>query len=289
MRKMYAGLKESKPHGTKEYPYTQYHIHNQKNPFHIPVHWHEEMEIIYIRHGKLRISIEGDLYEGLAGQIYFVNPGELHYMETDTFPVDYYTILFPLSFISFRTEDLVEDEFMRPLRERSRMLIHDVNGKASAKSVEQLLEEIVSFNEDKCGMYRLRTKALLIEVLAELAEDSCLYEPNIKKSTSVQRNMISYIQEHFTDKISLEMLAKEFHMSEKYVSRYFKEQFAISFMQYVSHLRMERAKDLLRNSDLSVTELALSSGYPSVNFFIRSFKEMNQMTPLQYRKHFRFS
>ena len=142
---MYAGLKESKPHGTKEYPYTQYHIHNQKNPFHIPVHWHEEMEIIYIRHGKLRISIEGDLYEGLAGQIYFVNPGELHYMETDTLSVDYYTILFPLSFISFRTEDLVEDEFMRPLRERSRMLIHDVNGKTSAKSVEQLLEEIFSF------------------------------------------------------------------------------------------------------------------------------------------------
>ena len=286
---MYAGLKESKPHGTKAYPYTQYHIHKQKNPFHIPVHWHEEMEIIYIRHGRLRISIEGEVYEGMPGQIYLVNPGELHYMETDTIPVDYYTILFPLSFISFRTEDLIENEFMRPLREGSRVLIHDINSKCSVKHVGQILEKMIESNESSHGMYRLRTKALLIEMLAELVEDSCIYEPSIKKNTSVQRNMISYIQEHFADKISLEMLAEEFHMSEKYISRYFKEQFAISFTQYVSHLRMERAQDLLRNSDLSVTEISFSSGYPSVNFFIRSFKEMNQITPLQYRKHFRFS
>ena len=80
------------------------------------------------------------------------------------------------------------------------------------------------------------------------------------------------------------MLAVEFHLSEKYISRYFKERFSISFMQYVSHLRMERAKELLRGTDLSITEVALSSGYPSVNFFIRSFKTENQMTPLQYRK-----
>ena len=64
---MYAGLKESKPHGTKEYPYTQYHIRKQKNTFHVPVHWHEEMELIYISHGKLRVSIEGEVYEGLPG------------------------------------------------------------------------------------------------------------------------------------------------------------------------------------------------------------------------------
>ena len=81
------------------------------------------------------------------------------------------------------------------------------------------------------------------------------------------------------------MLANEFHMSEKYISRYFKEQFAISFIQYVAHLRMERARMLLRNSEMSITDVALSSGYPSVNFFIRNFKETYQITPLQYRKN----
>lgn len=286
---MYAGLKESKPHGTKEYPYTQYHIYKKTKPFHIPVHWHDEIEIIYVRSGRLRISIDGKLYEGTAGEIYLVNTGELHYMETDHLPVDYYTILFSMDFISSRTRDWLEREFIEPFRERKKLLLQDINQKESVEKMERLLWKIVDLNEEKAGMYQFRTKSLLMEFWSELVESECFYEPTFRKNTILQRDMISYIQEHFTEKLTLKMLADEFHLSEKYVSRYFKEQFAISFMQYVSHLRMERAKLLLANSELSVTEIALSCGYPSVNFFIRSFKEVNQETPLKYRKHLRFS
>ena len=130
---------------------------------------------------------------------------------------------------------------------------------------------------------------MLLEMVEFLLREDSFRVSDYVNDSNLHRDMIAYVQKHYAEKVSLAMLAEEFHMSEKYISRYFKEQFAISFTQYVSHLRMDRAKDLLRNSDLSVTELALSSGYPSVNFFIRSFKEMNQITPLQYRKHFRFS
>ncbi len=282
---MYSELKESKPHGTKEYPYTQYHISTEQKPFHIPVHWHEEMEIIYIKKGSLRISIEGDLYEGKPGEIYLVNPGELHYMEVDVAPVDYYTILFPLEFVSFQANDNMENEFMRPFRERNRQLTNDINTKRSMEKFEQRLENVIDLNHKKEGMYQLRTKGQLVEMFAELSEEGCFYEPVMRKNTEVQRNMLTYIQEHYTEKLNLQMLANEFHMSEKYISRYFKEQFAISFIQYVAHLRMERARMLLRNSEMSITDVALSSGYPSVNFFIRNFKETYQITPLQYRKN----
>jgi AraC-like DNA-binding protein len=55
-------------------------------------------------------------------------------------------------------------------------------------------------------------------------------------------------------------------------------------MQYVAHLRMTKAKELLLTTELSVTDIALSCGYPSVNLFIRGFKELHAVTPLQYRK-----
>ena len=100
----------------------------------------------------------------------------------------------------------------------------------------------------------------------------------------MQRDLLAYIQTHFTEKITLAMLAEEFHLSEKYISWYFKQHFSISFMQYVSHLRMMKAKDLLLTTDQPITEVALSCGYPSVNLFIRSFKEIHGVTPLQYRK-----
>jgi len=286
---MYLELKENKPHGTKEYAYTQYHIHKPTKPFHIPVHWHDEMEIIYIKKGKLRIFIEGEIYEGSSGEIYLVNPGELHYMETEYLPVDYYTILFPLQFISFQIQDRIERDFLLPFRERKNLLVHDINDKFSGEKMEQMLWKLIELNDKKEGMYQLRTKSQLVELLAELAEEGCFHIPSFRKNSNLQRDMISYIQENFTEKLTLEMLAQEFHLSEKYVSRYFKEQFAISFMQYVGHLRMERAKLLLQSSELSITEIAFSSGYPSVNLFIRNFKEVHQVTPLQYRKHFRIS
>ena len=54
---MYRELKENRPHGTKAYPYTQYFIHKPKKAFHIPVHWHDEVEIIYVKKGNITIYI----------------------------------------------------------------------------------------------------------------------------------------------------------------------------------------------------------------------------------------
>ena len=60
---MYLELKENRPHGTKEYPYTQYFIRKPKRAFHIPVHWHNEIEIIYVKQGQLSICIREELYQ----------------------------------------------------------------------------------------------------------------------------------------------------------------------------------------------------------------------------------
>ena len=89
---------------------------------------------------------------------------------------------------------------------------------------------------------------------------------------------------YLNPELTLQMLAEEFHLSERYISEYFKEHFSIGFMQYVGHLRMTKAKHLLLDTDLPITEVAFSCGFNSVNLFIRKFKEQYQLTPLQYRK-----
>ena len=83
---MYLELKENKPHGTKEYPYTQYHLYRFTHAFQIPVHWHDELEIIYVKSGFLTVSISGENYIGTHGDAYVVSPGNLHFMglQTDT-------------------------------------------------------------------------------------------------------------------------------------------------------------------------------------------------------------
>ena len=61
---MYFELKENKPHGTKDDPFSTYHIANGGRSFQIPVHWHDELEIIYVKSGFLTVSISGENYIG---------------------------------------------------------------------------------------------------------------------------------------------------------------------------------------------------------------------------------
>ncbi|MBR4027355.1 MAG: helix-turn-helix transcriptional regulator [Lachnospiraceae bacterium] len=284
---MYLELKENKPHGTKEYPYTQYFIRRMyktsKTAFHIPVHWHEELEIVYVKAGKLTICIGEELFHAGIGDVFFVNSGELHFMESDDMSVEYYTLLFPLKFISFQTEDLLEQEVLQPLRMKQLLFPTTITNERVKEQIVEVLKKVVLTYEEKEKGYQLRTRIFLLEIMELLIEEKSFYK-SFGKTSSMQRDMLSFIQAHYTEKITLEMLAEEFHLSQKYISYYFKEHFSISFMQYVGHLRMTKAKSLLEHTDLSITEVALSSGFFSVNLFIRNFKEMYQMTPLQYRK-----
>ena len=101
----------------------------------------------------------------------------------------------------------------------------------------------------------------------------------------VEKEMISYIQQNFMEKISLKEFGEQFHLSEKYISRYFKEHFHITLSQYITHLRLEYAKQLLQDTDIPVTEIAMQSGYQNVSYFIRSFKKTYGVSPLKYRKN----
>lgn len=281
---MYRELKENRPHGTKEYSYTQYFMHNPRKAFHIPVHWHDEVEIIYVKKGRISIYIGEERFPAVAGDLFFVNSGELHFMESDDMSVEYYTLLFPLNFISFQIEDALEQEVFLPLRQKMLLLPVQLKKFEAEKQMTNLVREIIDVNDEKEMGYQLRTRILLLELVEGLWKENGFRQGSFSNTTGMQRELLNYIQEHYTEKISLSMLAEEFHLSEKYISWYFKENFSISFMQYVSHLRMTKAKDLLLTTEQSVTEVALSSGYPSVNLFIRSFKELYGITPLQYRK-----
>ena len=126
---MYPELREERIHGTKEFPFSCYHLHDMPAFFQIPVHWHPEVEIIYVRSGSLNVIIEGEEYEAAGGSVFFVNPGELHFMGSAIPGVDYHTLLFPLEFISFQTDDLLETEFLLPLRNHKLLLHHNLSQK----------------------------------------------------------------------------------------------------------------------------------------------------------------
>ena len=283
---MYFELKENKPHGTKDDPFSTYHIENAGRSFQIPVHWHDEFEIIYVRSGFLTVSISGKSYIGKTGDAFVVSPGNLHLMGSQTGTVDYYTFLFPLKYISFRTDDMLDEKLLEPLNSGHLMICPRV--KDTAKELcEQLIKIYEAKNDESESKIttQVRAKIILLQFILEMWKKGFVIENDTSGRNTVEKEMVSYIQQNFTGKISLREFGEQFHLSEKYISRYFKEHFHITLSQYVTYLRLEHAKQLLQDTDIPVTDVAMQSGYQNVSYFIRSFQKAYAVSPLKYRKN----
>ena len=98
--------------------------------------------------------------------------------------------------------------------------------------------------------------------------------------------MLNYIQNNYQT-ITLESVAEQFHLSEPYVSKYIKDKSGKTFGEHVAHIRMKRAKTLLKNGNMTVENIAYAIGYQNVEHFNRTFKKSFDMTPIQYRNESR--
>ena len=186
---MYTELHENRNHGTKECPYVFYHITGRQHYCQIPVHWHHEIEIIYIRNGHLKLSISGVPYLGTAHSIFIVNSGELHLMQTDDGFVDYYTFLFPLEFISFQTNDYLETAYLLPLRNGQFVFKNDFTGELKEKQMD--ICEQLSFKPYDSNKHQLQIRILLLEFLQNMIDHDMLgYVPS--KKNELDKEIISY-------------------------------------------------------------------------------------------------
>ena len=95
-----------------------------------------------------------------------------------------------------------------------------------------------------------------------------------------------YLQEHLAEEVSLSVLAEEFHLSAQYISQLFKNEIGVGFLTYLTNIRMERAKQLLLSTSLSIAEVSEQSGYGDYRVFTKVFKKSEGITPSQYRRDF---
>ena len=282
---MYFELKENKPHGTKDEPFSIYQMRNGGRSFQVPVHWHDELEIIYVKSGFLTVNISGENYIGKPGDAFVVSPGNLHFMGSQTGTVDYFTFLFPLKYIAFRTDDMLDDKLIEPLNSGHLMISPEVKDtvKEQCEQLAGVYAAEIDESESKITG-QIKKKIILLQFIHELWKKGFIVENDTTGRNTVEKEMVSYIQQNYTGKILLREFGEQFHLSEKYISRYFKDHFHITLSQYVTYLRLEHAKQMLQETDISVTEVAMQSGYQNISYFIRSFKKTYGVSPLKYRK-----
>lgn len=108
------------------------------------------------------------------------------------------------------------------------------------------------------------------------------------RNDALKAGILTYVNQHFGESgMGLDAVADEFSVSSNYLSRFFKQETGCTFIQYVTMIRMDRAKELLINSDMQIKEIVAEIGYIDVANFVRKFKSYEGVTPGQYRERMR--
>ena len=112
----------------------------------------------------------------------------------------------------------------------------------------------------------------------------CIEDNTVMYSSPTTTKILNYIHEHYLEDLSLAMLSEHFGLTEGYVSKLLKETANVKFKNYLNHLKIKKAKELLQTGNYKITEVSSMVGYNNVNSFIRVFKKEEGISPGNYKK-----
>ncbi|HHN4460429.1 TPA: helix-turn-helix transcriptional regulator [Klebsiella michiganensis] len=130
---------------------------------------------------------------------------------------------------------------------------------------------------------RLVVAALLSHCLEQLVG----LEMRVSRSRDLFLAVQDYLEEHLTQPLTRESVAKRFHITPNYLSHIFQKSGSVGFNEFLTSVRLEKAKKLLRGYDLKVKEIAHNCGFVDSNYFCRVFKRYTERSPSEYRRHCR--
>lgn len=297
-------LKEIRPHGTKSFPCAIYRTHSAGKGAFVKHHWHEEVELLYFSGGQFRLEINMESFPIQSECFYFINPGELHSVISET--ADSYwedAVVFSPDILSFDSYDHAQIHLIHPIQKGRLLFPRYITPEHAAflpirnafmditRAFGQMASEASPIKDSSLVTddltSQLYIKSSLLYILATLSEHRLFTptEKNLDKRVESIKTALTYIKDNYREKIYLSDLAEQTNLNEQYFCRLFKKAIGHSPMEYINEYRIKQTKRLLEETNLSVTEICLECGYNNLGNFLREFRKYTGTTPLQYRKN----
>lgn len=296
-------LKEPRPHGTKSFPCAIYRTHTVGKGTLVKHHWHEEAEILYFSGGQFRLEINMESFPICSECFYFINPGELHSIITETSDSHWEdAVVFSPGILSFDSYDEAQVHLIQPIQSGRLLFPRRITPEhpAFASIRNSFLNIMHSFGqttpEDSYTAdsslvtddltSQLYIKSSLLYILATLS-DHGLFTPtgkSLDKRVESIKTALTYIKDNYQSKIYITDLAGQVSLNEQYFCRLFKKAIGRTPMEYINEYRIRQTRRLLEETDFSITEICLECGFNNLGNFLREFRKYTGTTPLQYRK-----
>ncbi|MFF2885438.1 helix-turn-helix domain-containing protein [Paenibacillus sp. NPDC057967] len=250
-------------------------------------HWHKHLEFLYFESGEALIECGSTTIHAKPGDLIVVNSNELHYGFSLAPNLVYYVLIADISLLQSGSVDAAETKFIAPISQNQLLLRNHIRGdQVTIACMHNLIRELENreFGYElaiKSELYRLLALLLRGHVTTVLTKDEYAERmKNVERFEPVFR----FIAEHYREELTVEELSGIAGLSRYHFSRLFKELTGRTVTEYVTAARLDKADYLLRNTPLTVSEVAAASGFNDIYYFSRTFKKHKKVSPSKIRE-----
>ncbi len=284
----YDQFHEKKLHGSADFPYTTYICTIPLDFSFVPLHWHEEIEFIYIKKGKGIVSVDLEHYPVEAGHIVLILPGQLHAITNlPGESMEYENIIFNLNMLIGKADDTCTRDYFKPLLfgtcDMPQVITPELSWYSAFVNCIDEIDEICKYYP---VAYPLAIKGKLFQMFYILFYNQTKRPPKSRPQKSIDKTkfILQYISEHYKTHLSIETMAEVCHLSESHFMKFFKSTVGMTFTEYLNDYRLTAASHLLTTTNWSIVDISTACGFETISYFNRLFKRKYQTTPSAYRK-----
>ncbi len=236
------------------------------------IHWHDNLELLYFtKGGSSVINGNEELYVN-EGEIVVFNSEALHYVRGNKQnPPEYIIVQLDATYFEAMGFNFAETNIRKIIRD---------------EKIKEILKSALAEQQDAQPYYRESVKAKMLEVLVILFRNYLIEDPHsneISNKLKLIKKVVKYIKRHYDEELTVEKISAHCGYSRFYVSKTFKEITGYTVIWYINAARIEKAKSLLKNGDLSMSEVALQCGFVNQSYFGKVFKRLENISPHEYK------
>lgn len=264
------------------------------------IHGHDFIELVYIIRGKAQHCFEGDFYDIRSGDVFIINPGEVHTYNVE--PSEQIEIINCLFLPELIQENLLRELgisqsmdyfYVHPFLDKSERFHHRLNlaGQDAARILsllEGMIKELEDCHSGHSTVIRIQMLELLILLSRYYGKQQLHHAKKPSRNNENQlliRRITGFLERHFDKKMSIPSLCELFNISSRQLNRVFKSETGLTVIEKVHQIRIERAKQYLVESNDKVINIANRVGYDDPAFFSQLFRRQVGCSPGKYREH----
>lgn len=286
--------KELKSHGDYAFPVyvSKEVLHNYERGSFL-WHWHPEIELTLFTEGEMTYQVNNQIYHVKAGDGLFCNSNALHTGDMiNGQNCHYISITFHPRFVYGYDGSSLYRSYVKPIiKSQALGAYHFRKDILWERNILRLMTEIYELYFEKEPLYEFKIQKNLTEIWITFYENYVLKERVDLKDSSTSRDVdrlrtiLTYLEENYAEKITLEDIADQIGLCKAECCRFFKRLMNKSLFDYILYYRIERSLPLLAQKNLSVTEIAEMTGFASSSYYARVFRAQFGCSPTDYRKN----